>query len=349
MKFQDLKVYDTSLELLHPSSWEGDIQGIAGVDSPRPFHIVYAKNPKTLSRLGRFTLEKDFSRTGVILEKELAEKFKKKDSEEEQRLSQTFAFVAQTDNVNLSMALLSKPFYDQKCGDQNHYVDGRQMGTVDIHPTAFIAQGVFLGENVKIGANSKILPGSVVMSNCEIGTETLLFPNTTLYPFVKIGNKCRIHSGTVIGADGFGYHFEKGIHYKIWHVGGVHIEDSVEIGANSAVDSGTFSPTLISEGSKLDNFVQIGHNCRLGKGVILCGHVAIGGSSIIGDFTVFGGKAGMGSDISLGKGCQVAGGALVNCDWPDRSVLGGHPARPLKEWMRGLAYLRKKSLSSSAE
>ncbi|PIP94821.1 MAG: UDP-3-O-(3-hydroxymyristoyl)glucosamine N-acyltransferase [Bdellovibrio sp. CG12_big_fil_rev_8_21_14_0_65_39_13] len=251
------------------------------------------------------------------------------------------------DDPAVALAKWSEEFFRAARADDNDFVDGRQMGTAKIHPTALIAQNVFIGKNVVIGANTKIASGSVIYSHSVIGDNCEIYSNVTIYQNVHLGNHCRIHAGTVIGADGFGYVFHQGSHLKIWHFGGARLGNYVEIGANSCVDGGTFSPTLIGNGTKLDNHVQIGHNCQLGTGVIICGHVAIGGSTKIGDYTVFGGKSGSGDNYNIGAQCQIAGGALVNCDWPDKSIVGGHPARPLKEWMRGLAYLRKVSLRES--
>src|SRR5688500_18499094 len=107
----------------------------------------------------------------------------------------------------------------------NTQVDGRQMGTTDIEPSARIAQNVFNGENVKIGAKVEIMPGAVVLPHVEIGDCTVIYSNVTVYPFTKIGKGCRIHSGTVVGSDGFGYTFHQGKHLKICHMGGVVIQD----------------------------------------------------------------------------------------------------------------------------
>ena len=126
-------------------------------------------------------------------------------------------------------------------------------------------------------------------------------------------------------------------------MGGVHIKNDVEIGSNVSIDGGTFSPTYIGENTKIDNLVQIAHNVQLGRGVLLCAHVAVAGSSKVGDFTVMGGKAAISDHLEVGAQCQIGGNAMVTGSWPDKSVLGGHPARPLKEWMRGLAFVRKES------
>src|SRR5690606_2968050 len=168
----------------------------------------------------------------------------------------------------------------------------------------------------------------------------------TLYPFTRIGKNCRIHSGTVIGSDGYGYTFHQGQHLKIWHMGGVIIHDDVEIGSNTSIDMGTFSPTIIGSGTRIDNLCQIAHNVKIGRGCIICGQGAIAGSAVLEDYVVLAGRAAVGPDAHLGMGTQLAGGAMVNegVTWPAGSKLGGHPAKDIKEWMRGIAYLRNMSL-----
>ena len=244
------------------------------------------------------------------------------------------------DDAQLATARVSKLFFDQLNGDCNDMVDGRQMGTAEVHPSAWIAQGVFLGSHVKIGKDVQIFPGVTILSHTEIGNGSIIFPNVVVYRFVKIGQGCRIHACSVIGADGFGYYFHQGIHHKIWHLGSVLIEDNVEIGACTTVDRGTFSDTIIQLGAIIDNQVQIGHNCQLGKGVIVCGQTGFSGSVEFGDYSVAGGRAAFAPDVRVGKRCQVAGLAGVTCNRPDGSIVAGHPARPLKEWLRSEAKMR---------
>jgi UDP-3-O-[3-hydroxymyristoyl] glucosamine N-acyltransferase len=316
------------------------VSTLSHFDRLQPHSVIFIKNEKFLQKFEEvYQAHTSFSslEIGVIFEQSFWEKIQKKEKSRLDSFLKDLSFLALSPSVMLTMCRLSEVFYKKEIQSINSFVDGRQMGTARIHPTALIAQGVFIGENVTIGPHVIIHSGVSLLGHNEIGEGTHLFANVTLYPRVKLGKNCRLHSHAVIGADGFGYHFEKGVHHKIWHLGGVEIGDDVEVGANSAIDGGTFSPTIIGPQCKIDNLVQIGHNCHLGQGVILCGHVAIGGSSHIGDYSVFGGKSGMGQDMKIGKACQIAGGALVNCDWPDGSILGGHPARPLKEWMKGLA------------
>jgi len=129
----------------------------------------------------------------------------------------------------------------------------------------------------------------------------------------------------------------------------VVIGDDVEIGANTTIDRGTFSDTIVASGCIIDNQVQIAHNCKIGTGVIICGKVAMAGSTEIGDYTVIGGMAALGQDLKIGKACQIGGLAGVSGSWPDKSIIAGHPARDVKEWLRGVATLRKLSQPPAKE
>lgn len=339
MKLNMFKNYESKFELKSDIDVDSNISGITDLVDLKNEHIVFIKNAKFLAQFFSSTVE---SKIGCLVEQKF---FETLNNEELEKLKMKAWFVATVPDVNLAMSFISKPFYDEKFSGCNDVVDGRQMGTSSVHPSVWIAQGVFIGENVKIGADVKIHPGVVLMSGVEIGENSEIYPNTTIYRNVTIGNNVRIHANCSIGADGFGYNFGGGVHHKVWHTGGVIIEDNVEIGANSCVDSGTFSPTRIGAGTKIDNLVQVGHNVKLGRGVVLCGQVAIGGSTTIGDYTVLGGSVAVANGISIGKGVQVAGRAGVTSNIEDGEVVGGFPARNIKEWMKGVAYLRKVSLS----
>jgi UDP-3-O-[3-hydroxymyristoyl] glucosamine N-acyltransferase len=339
MYAQDFIKFDKSLEFIQGENSKLIFKGLAGFKNKDGFKVYFLKNKKFLNR---FQLDLIPENCSLIVEKKFWQELSSQ--QESKSLLTKFQVLLTCNEVNLCMSWLSKPFYDLKLKDRNNSVDGRQMGSAEVHPTALISQNVFLGEGVKIHADVEILPGVVIMSGVEIGEGTKIFPNVTIYDDMKIGKNCRIHANTTIGADGFGYNFHQGTHVKVWHTGSVIIHDNVEIGSNVCIDQGTFEPTIIGAGCKIDNQVQVAHNCELGRGVILCGQVGLAGSGKIGDYTVLGGKAGVGPDVTIGKGVQVAGSAMVSGDWPDGSIIAGHPARPLKEWMKGLATLRKISL-----
>ena len=265
-----------------------------------------------------------------------------KSSPEYDILSGVFSGIGTVDNIDLSMALLSLPFYRKKYGDANEMVDGRQMGSATIHPTANIAQHVFIGEDVEVGENVTIHPGTVVMAGCRIGKGTVIHPNVSIYYDVGIGSFCRIHSNTVIGSDGFGYRFYEGTQIKIWHLGRVLIEENVEIGANCSIDRGTFGDTIIGRGSKLDNAVHIGHNCVVGKSVLFCAQAALAGSVRVGDHTILGGRSGVTQGAHIGAGCSLAAGTITTKNCPPGTELGGrYPAMTLNEWLRSTVAIKK--------
>lgn len=310
-----------------------ELTGVGELDWPSADSLYFAKDKKLFDKWSKIDEAIRLSSLLIV-----------PPSLEASAISLGAGAVCTSEDVMISMCQASKVFSDLLLASENDIVDGRQLGTVKIDPTADIAQHVFIGANVEIGASVTIYPGCRILSNSIIGDGVTMYPNVTIYPRTKIAERSIIHASSVIGADGFGYHFAGGIHHKIYHIGNVEIGSDVEIGANSCVDRATFGTTVIGAGSKLDNHVQVGHNCKLGQGVVLCGHVALGGSTKIGDFTFMGGKSATGHGITLGKGVQVGGGGLVNCDWADGSIVTGYPARELKEWLRGLAYVRKESL-----
>jgi UDP-3-O-[3-hydroxymyristoyl] glucosamine N-acyltransferase len=169
---------------------------------------------------------------------------------------------------------------------------------------------VFVGSHAWVGHNSWIMPGCVVAAHCVLG------------------NRVRLQPGVVIGSDGFGYEFVQGRHVKVPQVGMVVVEDDVEIGANSTLDRARFSRTVVGEGTKIDNLVQVGHNVTIGKHCILCAQVGISGSTTIEDYVVLAGQVGVGGHITIGKGTKAGGQTGIAADVPPGSYLNGTPALP---------------------
>ncbi len=219
----------------------------------------------------------------------------------------------------------------------------------EIDEKVFIDKNVFIGPYCKIKKGTKVYSGVVLMGHIEIGKNCIIYPNVSIYPRVKIGSNVIIQAGAVIGSDGFGFAFYEGKYHKIPQVGGVLIEDDVEIGANTTIDCGTLSPTIIGKGTKIDNLVQIGHNVIIGKNCILTGQVGIAGSTEIGDGTMFGGQSGAVGHIKIGKNVKVSAKCGVTKDVPDGMQVSGFPSIPHKLWLKREALINKLSRGGKDE
>jgi len=196
-----------------------------------------------------------------------------------------------------------------------------------------IREFAVIEDSVKIGDGVIIYPMVYIGRDVVIGKEAIIYPGSIIMNAI-IGNRVIIHSGCVIGSDGFGYIQDNGRSIKIPHRGGVIIGDDVEIGANTTIDRGTIENTIIGEGTKIDNLVQIGHNCIIGKNCIIVALVGISGSSIIGDNVTIAGQAGVSDHIRIGKNVTIAARSGVTKDIPDGLVVSGFPAREHNEEKR---------------
>jgi len=195
-----------------------------------------------------------------------------------------------------------------------------------VDPTAHIGPFCVVGEQCRIGARAVLQGGNHIGPGCQLGDDVMLFPNVTLYSRSQLGHRVRIHSGAVIGADGFGYVLDQGIHCKIPQVGNVIIGDDVEIGANVTVDRGTLGSTVIGKGTKIDNLVQIAHNVVIGEHSLLVAQVGIAGSSKLGNYAVLGGQVGIAGHLKIGNQVTVAAQSGVMRDMKDGERVFGSPA-----------------------
>ncbi len=191
-----------------------------------------------------------------------------------------------------------------------------------VGPFAVVERGARIGRGSRVGALCFVGEGA------ELGEEVVLYPRVVVSDGVRIGNRVIVHSGAVLGADGFGYAFDGQAHRKIPQVGGVRIEDDVEIGANTTVDRATLGDTVIGRGSKLDNLVQVGHNCQIGEDVILVSQVGVSGSSRVGRRAVLAGQVGIADHVEIGEGTILTAQSGVPSDVPGGEVWSGTPARP---------------------
>lgn len=215
-----------------------------------------------------------------------------------------------------------------------------------VHPTAridesaIIEPGAIVGREATIGSGTTIAAGAVVGYRVVVGRDCYLGAGATLMHAI-IGNGVIIHPGVRIGQDGFGFVMSTKGHMKVPQIGRVIIGDDVEIGANSTVDRGSLSDTIIGEGTKIDNLVQIAHNVIIGRHCVIVAHCGIAGSAELGDFVVMGALSGVLDHVKVGSGAQIAGMAHCKNDVSPGARMGGTPARPFKEWAREVAAIRQ--------
>jgi UDP-3-O-[3-hydroxymyristoyl] glucosamine N-acyltransferase len=219
--------------------------------------------------------------------------------------------------------------------------------SAQVHPTAKLGPGLSIGpfavvgEGTEIGANCRLDTGVVVGRYCRIGSDVTLNPHVVLYDDSRLGNRVVVHANAVIGADGFGYRVQDGRHVKVPQLGWVEIEDDVEIGACSTIDRGTFGPTRVGVGTKIDNLVMIGHNCQIGRHNVLCSQVGIAGSSSTGSYVVMAGQVGVADHLTIGDQVTIGAKSGVAGSLPANSQVLGTPATPHKEQVRMMITLEK--------
>lgn len=225
---------------------------------------------------------------------------------------------------------------------------------VDIHPTAVIdgsavigngtkiGAGCYIGPKVTIGENSIIYPNTTILDECTIGKNTIIWSGTVVRERCHIGNHCIIHPNATIGADGFGFRPcpEKGL-VKIPQIGNVIIGNHVEIGANSCIDRGKFSSTIVGDGCKIDNLVQIGHNSKLGKFCIMAGNSGLAGSVTLGNGVIIGGSASIKDHTTIGDRAVIGAGSGVTCDIPAGKTMLGYPAVEARDALKQWAILKR--------
>jgi UDP-3-O-[3-hydroxymyristoyl] glucosamine N-acyltransferase len=298
---------------------EVEITGAAGIFDAKDKDITYISSAKWLKELKN-------SKASAVIVKEPVEELDK---------PQIICKNPQYAFAKLLSYFYVKPFAFRGISEKAFISEKAHIGQdVTVYPFAYISDGA------AVGSNSIIYSGVFIGEDSGIGEGCVIYPNVVIREGVKIGNSVIIHPGTVIGSDGFGYVFEDGVHQKIPQVGGVIIEDDVEIGANVTIDRATTGNTIIGRGTKIDNLVQVGHNVHIGKNVILVAQVAIGGSSKIGDGVILGGQVGVADHAVIEAGTMIGAKSGVMGE-VSRGVYSGTPIMPHRDWLKAQAVISK--------
>lgn len=297
-----------------------EISGIRGIEQAGEGHITFLNKRTFLKILNQ-------SQASAVLVKE----------EVDSSVSQIIVA-----SPELAFARLLREFHPEpqpEPGIHERAVIGKN---VKLGERVTLSAGVCIGDDVEIADHVHLYPGVVVGDRCRIGSHTVLHPNVTLYRETELGSNVILHAGVVIGADGFGYTLdERGAHYKINQIGRVVIEDHVEIGANSCVDRAAMGTTLIKQGTKIDNLVQVAHNCTVGEHSILVAQVGLAGSCTLGHHVVLAGQVGVADHVTLGDQVTLTAQSGTFRNIENNKVYGGHPAIPLGEWKKYVTVLPK--------
>lgn len=249
--------------------------------------------------------------------------------------------IIRVSNPRVAFARLMERFHPEPIPAPGIHSTAVVDPTAQVDPAAYVGPYCVIGAGAWVGAGAVLFAHVWVGENSRIGEQTRIFPNVSIYPGTRVGRRVRIHSGTVIGSDGFGYVFDNGVHRKIPQVGWVEIGDDVEIGANVTIDRGALGPTVIGAGTKIDNLVQIAHNVRVGEHCLIVAQVGIAGSTRIGDYTTLAGQVGIAGHLSIGSRVIVGAQSGVHQDIPDGQHVLGSPAVPDKQAKRQMIAIQR--------
>ena len=298
------------------------LTGVATLDSAGPAHIAFLANPKYRGRLAT-------TRAGAVI---LGPGDRDAASIPRIVSENPYAYYART------VAL----FHPEEPAEAGIHPFAQVDGSANVDATAQIGAFAVIGANTRIGARARIGAHAAIGRDCSVGDDTRLYPRVTIYDGCSVGARCLLHSGAVIGADGFGMAREAGRWIKIPQVGAVRIGDDVEVGANTTIDRGALDDTVIGEGVKLDNQIQVGHNVVIGAHTVIAGCTGISGSVAIGRDCMIGGGVGITGHLSICDGVTISGFSFITKSiTAPGAYTSGMPQMPHAEWLRNAAHLRR--------
>ncbi len=289
------------------------LEGFAPADKAKPGDLTFAENEIYFARADRSAA------SAILIDGQFTSAEK---------------VLIRVSNARVAFAKVLPLFFPEKQFAAGIHPAAVVAPSAEVHPSVHVGPLCVVGEGVKIGPRCVLEGGNHLGEQVVLGEDVHLFPNVTLYPKTQLGNRVRIHSGTVIGADGFGYVFDAGIHRKVPQIGNVIVQDDVEIGANVTIDRGALGPTLIGRGTKIDNLVQVGHNVMIGENCLLVAQVGIAGSTRLGNYVILGGQVGLSGHLRIGNKVTVAAQSGVMNNINDGEKWLGSPAQPDRQTKR---------------
>jgi UDP-3-O-[3-hydroxymyristoyl] glucosamine N-acyltransferase len=283
------------------------LKGFAPADHARPGDLTFAENESYFARAVQSAA------SAIIVDGDFTSKEKT---------------LIRVPNARVAFARAMNAFFPEPAFAPGIHATAIVPASAQVDPTAHLGPYCVLGENARIGARCVLRGGNHVGPNCQLGEEVHLFPNVTLYANTEVGNRVRIHSGSVIGADGFGYVLDGGIHRKVPQIGIVKLGDDVEIGANVTIDRGALGPTIIGKGTKIDNLVQIAHNVVVGEHCLIVSQAGVAGSAKLGNYVILAGQVGIAGHLKIGDRASIGAQSGVMHDVPAGQRWLWTPAQP---------------------
>lgn len=306
------------------------VNGLAPLEAAGPDKVTFLANPKYASKVAE-------TGAGAVLMVPGSESY-----------GRTVIEVA---NPYLAFAKLLTLFYVQPRAPRGVLPEACVGTSVTLGDNVSIYPGAIVGDNVILGDRCVIFPGAVLYDGVTVGNDTVIHANAVIRERCRIGSNCVIQPGAVIGSDGFGYAPDGQGYYPIPQIGIVVLEDNVEIGANTCIDRAALDVTLIRRGTKLDNLVQVAHNCQIGEDCMIVSQVGISGSTRIGNHVTLAGQVGVAGHLTIGDNVMIGAQSGIPGSIPANSGYSGSPAQPHKQWLKSMAVVAmlpelKKTVSS---